>query len=84
MSEIVFVLGCVIFVDHVHIVAHGTQEFVKERQTSYQGLPPAEASYVRSAVIFIFFLYRFIKIEFELLRVGRFETFLYLRNLYYI
>ena len=49
---------CVIFVDHVHIVAHGTQEFVnKKRQPSYQGLPPAEASYVRSAVIFIFSLY---------------------------
>ena len=31
MSEIVFVLGCVIFVDHVHIVAHGTQEFVKKK-----------------------------------------------------
>ena len=57
MSEIVFVLGCVIFVDHVHIVAHGTQEFVKKRQPSYRGLPPAEASYVRSAVIFIFSLY---------------------------
>ena len=31
MSEIVFVKSCVIFVDHVHIVAHGTQEFVKKK-----------------------------------------------------
>ena len=64
MSEIVFVKSCVIFVDHVHIVAHGTQEFVKKRrQPSYRGLPPAEASYVRSAVIFIFFYTGLLKLS---------------------
>ena len=56
MSEIVLVKSCVIFVDHVHIVAHGTQEFVKKTFVSlFGGLPPAETSFVRSAVNFFFY-----------------------------
>ena len=58
MSEIVFVKSCVIFVDHVHIVAHRTQEFVKKKPfvSLFGGLPPAKASFVRSAVNFIIFI----------------------------
>ena len=55
MSES-YLLGCVLFVGH-HSCSRDTGIRKKKRQPSYQGLPPAEASYVRSAVIFIFSLY---------------------------